>query len=107
MKKVVKFECDICSELYTLAESAIKCEKRHRLTEKLIPEFIEKIKIKYPDIDIQWEYYKRENQYDISHNYIYEDIKFSSYVGELIKEMFFNNRIFNVCFAYDYNKYKF
>jgi len=70
MKKVTYHECDICSEKYYSEEQAIKCEEKHKLTERVIAEFIEKVKSQYSDIKIQWEYFERENCYDISYRWI-------------------------------------
>lgn len=79
-------------------------EKR---TEKTITEFMEKIKLKYPDINIGYDYYEEDGTYDIWHDneYLeYEDKEFPKFIGILIQEMFYDEKIFNFSFGFDYEK---
>jgi hypothetical protein len=75
------------------------------MTQKHIDEFINKIKIKYPDLKIGYSYDEDENYYHIWHTNSklqFEDNIFLSYVGGLIRECFYSNDIFNFSFGYDY-----
>jgi len=73
--------------------------------ETYVNKFILKVKDKYPDIIIEYNY-NEDRIFDIRHNnraLQFGDKEFSNYIGALIRDMFFNNNIFNISFGYDYN----
>ena len=72
----------------------------------LIRTFISKVKLKYPDINIDFYYDEYEYMYSIYHNNYeleFNDEEFSNFIGVLIIEIFFNNGVFDVTFSYDYD----
>jgi hypothetical protein len=59
-------------------------------------------------IHIEYEYQPEQDVYDIwhdNHSLDYNN-KFAIYIGERIREVFFNNGIYNISFGYDYKKAK-
>lgn len=76
---------------------------------KLIKRFISRIKERYPHLIIDYDHYPESDEYDIWHvdyKLQFEDIEFLKYVGELMKEILFDNEVFNYSFGYDYLKAK-
>ncbi|WP_372997000.1 hypothetical protein [Lutispora sp.] len=72
-----------------------------------IEEFISKVKDKYRDLIIGYEFDDEDNAFDIWHtgkHYESNDEEFLSYTGELIRDVLFANGIFNISFGYDYLK---
>ena len=71
---------------------------------RLIENFIESIKEKY-NIKINWEYDEVYDCYDIWHTndrLQFEDDEFMSFVGQLVRDIFYNNNVYNIGFGYKY-----
>ena len=71
--------------------------------EEKIKQFIDRISKKYSGIIFKYEFYKNDNCYEITHNSYYNQFKESIFLkdcGVLLKELFENNNIHNVYFAY-------
>ena len=70
--------------------------------EDLVKNFINKIKEKYPNINIHYSYNIIEDHHNIDHDYIYEftDEVFRGFAGSKIRELY-NNNFYNFCFAFD------
>ncbi|QXE18379.1 hypothetical protein [Clostridium sp. 001] len=80
-----------------------------RSHEDLIKVFIKSIKQKYSNIIIDYDYDEDEDIYDIWHNnetLQFENESFLDFVGSKMKEIFYNNDMFNFSFGYDYFKAK-
>ena len=79
-------------------------------TEKFIIEFIEKLKLRYSELIIGYEYNEEEDQYCIWHTNKYLQFsgtnEFLNYSGNLLKTVLYNNNIYNISFGYDYRKDK-
>ena len=79
-------------------------------TERLIQEFISKIKSKYGSaVDVQYEYNIKNKEYDIWHNNAqlqFESKEFQEFIGEQINTILFDNDVFDFSFGYDYFKSK-
>ncbi|MDD2476442.1 MAG: hypothetical protein PHI32_11070 [Dysgonamonadaceae bacterium] len=72
---------------------------------KYIKEFIDMVKKKYPNIIIEYNYELVEDMHWIYHNSYgleFESSTFHTYIGGLMKKLFFANDIFNVSFCYNY-----
>jgi len=86
----------------------IQITKTNIDTEKYIIKFIEKIKIQYPELIIEYEYDENEDQYKIWHTN--REIQssntndFLDYCGNLLRTILYNNNIYNFSFGYDYYK---
>jgi hypothetical protein len=75
----------------------------------LMNKFKDKITACYPELYIDFEYDSELDEYDIWHNnpeLEFKDDKFIKLVGEVAREIFFNNNIYNFSFGYDYYKSK-
>ena len=73
--------------------------------QELINCFILKVKERYSHLNICVEYNKNTNEYIIEHDNSklqYEDKEFLVYVGKQIKEILYNNNIYNFSFGYVY-----
>ncbi|MDF2880170.1 MAG: hypothetical protein K0R54_727 [Clostridiaceae bacterium] len=69
--------------------------------------FISKLKNKYQEVNFGYVYNEESNIYDIWHdNYTlqFENLNFLKNVGLLIKDILYNNEIFNISFGYDFTK---
>lgn len=80
---------------------------RERSQNESISQFISEVKSKYPDLVIGYEYNDEDETFDIWHNsktLQFENKEFLKTVGVLIKDILFNNGIFNISFGYDYAK---
>ncbi len=76
-------------------------------TKETINIFINKIKEKYPDLDIFVDYDEEVNEYDIWHTDAklqFGDSNFCKFVGGLMQEYLFSNGIYNFSFGYDHMK---
>lgn len=71
-----------------------------------IDEFVIKIKEKYPELVVGYVYYEDEDEYDIWHtdsDLQFSDKDFAKFSGILIKEIFYDNDIYNISFGYDFD----
>ena len=86
----------------------IQITKTNIDAEKYIIKFIEKIKIQYPELIIEYEYDEKEDQYKIWHTN--REIQssntndFLDYCGNSLRTILYNNNIYNFSFGYDYYK---
>lgn len=78
----------------------------------LIEQFIKKVKEKYPNLIIGYENihdeWDSEDFLEIWHTDYeleFNDKEFRSYLGGLIKELFMDNGIYNICVCYEYEKF--
>lgn len=72
-----------------------------------VDDFIGKIKERYPNLTVGYEYDEEDDIYRIWHNdenIQQSNIKFKKYAGAMIKELFYKKGIFNISFGYDYDK---
>ena len=78
--------------------------------ENIVCQFISKLKEKYGSlIYVEYKFNHDINEYEIWHNNSdlqFKDADFRTFVGQLIKELFYNNGIFDFSFGYDYFKSK-
>lgn len=75
---------------------------------ELIKMFIEEVKTEYPMLKMGFEHDDFEDLYIVWHtnkNLEFEDDKFIKFVGNRIKHYFFSNKVYNVTFGYDNEKY--
>lgn len=80
---------------------------REKSQNEFISKFISEVKSKYPDLVIGYDYNEEDEIFDIWHNsktLQFEDKEFLKTVGVLIKDILYNNGIFNISFSYDYSK---
>jgi hypothetical protein len=86
----------------------IQITKTNIDAEKYIIKFIEKIKIQYPELIIEYEYDEKEDQYKIWHTnreiQSSNAIDFLDYCGNSLRTILYNNNIYNFSFGYDYYK---
>lgn len=74
---------------------------------ELIEEIIMKIKQEYPDLNLSWQYDLTENSYEINHDGLDLELhneKFAIFVGTLIKNVLYDNGVYNVWINADYDK---
>jgi len=75
----------------------------------LIEKFILKVKERYPHLNIGYDYCSETDEYDIWHidpQLQFEDKDFIKFVGRLMKEILFDNNVFDFSFGYDHLKAK-
>ncbi|KZL94193.1 hypothetical protein [Clostridium magnum] len=80
-----------------------------RSHEDLIKVFILSVKEKYSDLIIDYAYDEDVGMYDIWHNnkvLQFESESFLEFIGSKMKEILYNNGMFNFSFGYDYIKAK-
>lgn len=84
---------------------AILNQLKTNQTIKLIDEFIAKLKQKYPMIDLSYSN-NFEQGYDIIYTNadLYDDEDFYTFSGGLIREIFYENNLYNISFYFDYEK---
>jgi hypothetical protein len=77
---------------------------------KQIDTFIAKLKERYCDLDIGYDYDAATDQYNIWHTdseLQFKNNDFLAFTGTLIVDLFYRNDIFNISFGYDYrDEYK-
>lgn len=74
--------------------------------QEIIVQFITLIREKFKDIKIKYDYDSEEDMHWLYHNNAeleYESSEFNEFVGKLIKDLIYDNKIFNFCFAYSYD----
>lgn len=99
MKKVIRYQCDMCSKLHSTSNEAVNCERKHEIAKLVTLEFIAEVKKEYPDLNIQYEYNEHDDSYEIYHDdekLEYENKEYSYFIGGLIKEILWDNDVFNV-----------
>jgi hypothetical protein len=78
------------------------------LIKRIIRKFIQEVKEKYPDLNLNYEYDKEHRYHNIYHDNQTIDIKdkeFRNYVGRLICKYFYSKHCYNVVFGYDFEKF--
>lgn len=74
-------------------------------TKILVERFIKLVKDKYPTISMDFHYNHDEDIFEIWYDderLEFGDINFQLYVGNLIKEVLYDNDVFNFSFIYNY-----
>ncbi len=76
---------------------------------ELIKNFVDKIRLCYPKLYINFGYDGELDEYEIWHNdpqLEFQDSEFKKNIGQIAQDVLFDNNIYNFSFGYDYYKTK-